>query len=90
MKKYYYYQVQLFLLFLLYKNMDCKKYSLKLCWVVTIWPKWQIVIPKDIRDIMNIKTWDKLAIVVKDGKYLWLIKNEDIQEIKDYIEYEQQ
>ncbi len=69
--------------------MECKKHSLKLCWFATIWPKWQIVIPKDIRDIMNIKTWDKFVLVVKDGKYLWLVQNEDIQEIRDYIEYEQ-
>ncbi|NUJ97788.1 AbrB/MazE/SpoVT family DNA-binding domain-containing protein [Candidatus Gracilibacteria bacterium] len=78
-----------FLTFLTFYTMQCKKNSLKLCGVCTIGPKGQVLIPKDVRDFMNIKVGDKFVIVVKDEKYLGLIQNEDIQEIKDYIEYEQ-
>ena len=68
--------------------MDKKYCNMKLYWVVTIWPKWQIVIPKDIREKLDIKTGDYLAVIIKDDKYLWFIKNEHMWELMKYVESE--
>jgi len=62
--------------------------NIKLYWVVTVWPKWQIVIPKEIREKLNLKTGSTLAIILKDEKYLWFVKNEDIWDLYNYIESE--
>jgi AbrB family looped-hinge helix DNA binding protein len=62
--------------------------NIKLQWVVTVWHKWQIVIPKEIREKIKINTGDSLAIILKDDKYVWLIKNEDISDLYKYIKSE--
>ena len=64
------------------KKKDC---VMKLYWVVTIWAKWQIVIPKEIREKLNIWHWDTMAVLLKDDKYVWLVKNEDINGIMEYV-----
>ena len=66
----------------------CKSHEMKICGNVTVWPKWQIVIPKDVRDQIWIKTWDNLVVLVKWGVAIWLIKNENMQEIMEYIKSE--
>jgi AbrB family looped-hinge helix DNA binding protein len=68
--------------------MNEKYCNMKLCWIVTIWPKWQIVIPKDLREKLLLSTWDTLAVMLKDDKYIWLVKNEDMWELMKYIESE--
>lgn len=65
-----------------------KKCNIKLFWIVSLWSKWQIVIPKDIRNKLNVDTWWTLAIFLKDDKYIWLVKNEDMWEIMEYINSE--
>ena len=68
--------------------MWCECSNLKLSWVVTVWPKGQVVIPKEARYYANISPWDSLAVVVKDNKYIWFVKNEDMWELMDYIQNE--
>ena len=58
---------------------------MKLYWVVTIWAKWQIVIPKEIREKLSIWPRDTMVVLLKDDKYVWLVKNEDINEIMEYV-----
>lgn len=60
--------------------------NIKLGWVVTVWPKWQIVIPKDIRDEVGINPGDSVAVLVKQGKYIGIVKNEHMWEIMKYVE----
>ncbi len=61
------------------------KCDIKLCGVVTIGPKGQVVIPKEVRDTIGIDTGDSMAILVRDNKFIWLVKNEDVSELMEYI-----
>jgi len=62
-----------------------KMIDLKVVWTTTVWPKWQIVIPKEIRDKLDIKSWDTMVVLMKNWKYIWLVKNDDIWELMKYI-----
>lgn len=64
------------------------KCSIKLCGTTTIWPKWQLVIPKEIRDKLNISHWDSLTILLKDDKFIWIVKNDDLNELFEYVKSE--
>jgi AbrB family looped-hinge helix DNA binding protein len=62
--------------------------KMKLHWITTIWPKWQLVIPKEVRDILKLSPWDKVAIILKWDKAMGIIKSEDLKEIFDYVKSE--
>ncbi len=62
-----------------------KMINLKVVWTTTVWPKGQMVIPKEIRDTLDIKTWDNLVVLMKDWKYIWLVKNDNIWDLMKYI-----
>lgn len=62
-----------------------KLINLKVVWTTTVWPKWQIVIPKEIRDTLDIKTWDSMVVLMKDWKYIGLVKNDNIWDLMKYI-----
>lgn len=68
--------------------MNIDKCSIKLCWTTTIWPKWQIIIPKEIRDKLNLNPWDSITILLKDDKYIWIVKNDDLTELLEYVKSE--
>jgi len=65
-----------------------KKCDIKLYWTTTIWPKWQIVIPKEIRDKLWLNTGDSMSIILKDDKFIWILRNKDVSELMEYIENE--
>ena len=65
-----------------------EKCGMKLSWVVTVWPKGQIVIPKDIREALWTQAWDSFAVILKDNKYIWLVRNQDMQELASYMKTE--
>ena len=67
------------------KNKNCK---MKLYGTTTIGPKWQIVIPKEARDRLNMHPGDSVTIITKDDKAVAIIKNEDISELFEYIKSE--
>ena len=50
---------------------------------VTVGTKWQIVIPKDVRDMLDISEGDTLMTMTKYGKFVGFIKAEDMT---DFIE----
>lgn len=66
-------------------NKHVEKCDMKLCWVTTIWPKWQVVIPKEIRDTLWLEKGDGLAILMTHWKYIGLVRNEDVSELTEYI-----
>jgi AbrB family looped-hinge helix DNA binding protein len=59
--------------------------DLKVVATTTVWPKWQIVIPKEVRDKLNINPGDNMVVLMKNWKYVWLVKNDDIWELMKYI-----
>ena len=62
-----------------------KLINLKIVATTSVWPKWQIVIPKEIRDKLDIKPWDNMVVLIKDNKYIGLVKNDNIWELIKYI-----
>ncbi len=62
-----------------------KMINLKVVWTTTVWPKWQIVIPKEIRNTLGIETWDHMVVLIKDWKYIGLVKNDNIWDLMKYI-----
>jgi AbrB family looped-hinge helix DNA binding protein len=62
--------------------------EMKLRGSVTVWEKWQIVIPKEVRDLLNIKPWDTLVTLSKWHAAIWLVKNENMQDVMAYIQEE--
>jgi len=62
-----------------------KMIDLKVIWTTTVWPKWQIVIPKEVRDTLWIKPWDNMVVLMKNWKYMWLVKNDDIWDLMKYV-----
>lgn len=68
--------------------MDKKKCSMKLHWTSTIWPKWQVVIPKEVRDLLGLNPGDSMMIVTKENKAIAMIKNEDLKELFEYAKSE--
>ena len=55
---------------------------------VTVGTKWQIVIPKDVRDMLGITEWDTLMSMTKYGKFVWFIKAEDMGDFIDLLKAE--
>ncbi|MDD5213090.1 MAG: AbrB/MazE/SpoVT family DNA-binding domain-containing protein [Candidatus Gracilibacteria bacterium] len=61
---------------------------MKLHGTTTVGPKGQVVIPKEVRDLLNINPGDSITIVTKDNKAVAMIKNEDLKELFEYIKSE--
>jgi AbrB family looped-hinge helix DNA binding protein len=55
---------------------------------VTVGTKWQIVIPKDVRDMLEISEWDTLMTMTKYGKFVGFIKAEDMEEFIELLKSE--
>ena len=62
--------------------MNC---DIKLHGVVKIGPKGQVVLPKEIRDKLWVKPGDSMSIILKNDKYIWILRNEDVSELMEYV-----
>lgn len=67
---------------------NCKRVDMKIHGNVTIGPKWQIVIPKDVRKLLNVNPWDDMLIITKFWKAIWMIKSDDMEYFLDYMQKE--
>ena len=63
-------------------------FNIKLCGTGTVWPKGQIVIPKEIRDQLWIQSWDSFVFLIESWKFIWMIRNEDVTELMEYLNKE--
>lgn len=55
---------------------------------VTVGTKWQIVIPKDVRDMLEIQEGDMLMSMTKYGKFVGFIKADDMEEFIELLKTE--
>jgi len=51
---------------------------------VTVSPKFQVVIPKDIRETMGLRPGQKLKVIEYEGR-IELIPDRDISELKGFL-----
>jgi AbrB family looped-hinge helix DNA binding protein len=51
---------------------------------VTVSPKFQVVIPKEIREAMRLRPGQKLKVIVYEGR-IELIPDRDISELKGFL-----
>lgn len=65
------------------RNCDLKMYS-----TVTVGTKWQVVIPQEVREQLNIKPGDTLMVVTKYDKAIGMVKVDDIEEMMQYMQQE--
>lgn len=61
-------------------------WDFKIHGTATLWPKSQVVVPKEVRDIMWINPWDDLVIITKSDKAVVFIKADNLTEFMDYVE----
>lgn len=59
--------------------------EIKLIGTVSVGPKGQVVLPKEVREKLQIEPGDSMTILLKDDKYVGVIKNDDISELMEYI-----
>lgn len=67
------------------RPIDC---GVKMHGSVTVGTKGQIVIPKDVRDMLDIAEGDTLMTMTKYGKFVGFIKAEDMEEFIDLLKSE--
>ncbi len=65
-----------------------KEWGIKMHTSVTVWTKWQVVIPSEVRELLKIKAWDNLMVVTKHWKAIWMVKMDDIDELMEYMKKE--
>lgn len=66
------------------KNLDLKIYG-----VITIWPKWQIMIPKEARNDIGFDVWWEYLVSIFDEKWFWLWKaNKTLEKLKTILNVE--
>ena len=51
---------------------------------VTVSPKYQVVIPKEIRETLHLKPGQKMRVIEYDGR-IELIPDRDISELRGFI-----
>ena len=68
----------------MHKDKDCKQ-VFRLCGTTNIGSKWQVVIPKEARDLLWIAPWDSVSFIVKDQELIGIVPNGSIDTLMQYI-----
>lgn len=50
----------------------------RIVWLLQLWLKWQIVIPKEARDALGLEIGSELSVILKDNKHIGLVKTKDL------------
>ena len=67
---------------------DDPECDVKMFWSVTVGTKWQVVIPKEVRETLNINPGDTLMVLTKHGKAIGMIKADDMPAFMEYMQAE--
>jgi len=59
--------------------------KMKIEGTASVWTKWQIVIPKNVREKFELKTWSDLVVLSSDFATI-LIKSENLKEMVAHFE----
>ncbi len=59
--------------------------KMKIEGTASVWTKWQIVIPKSVREKFELKTWTDLVVLSSDFATI-LIKSENLKEMVAHFE----
>lgn len=62
-----------------------KKCGIKMFGNVTVGTKGQVVIPKEVREALNISPGDTLTVVTKHNKAIGMVKSNSITDFMQYI-----
>ncbi len=68
--------------------MNSKKHTIRLCGTANVGSKWQIVIPKEVRNIVGIQAGDSVSILLRDDKVVGIVPNDSIDCLMEYIQSE--
>ncbi len=66
----------------------CLDPTMRMFSTVTVGAKGQIVIPKDVRELLSIKEWDSLMVITKHDIAIWLIKSDNLPAMMKYMQEE--
>lgn len=84
-------QIILFIVWFFYMNKKIPQQScadVQIFGNVTVWAKWQIVIPNEVRKLIWVHSGDTLMVMVKHGKAIWLIKSDEFEQFVSMMQEE--
>ncbi len=55
---------------------------------VVVGAKWQIVIPNEVRKMIDLNPGDSMIVTVKHGKAIWLVKSTDLASFVEMMQEE--
>ena len=70
------------------KAREIKACGVKMHGTAVVGAKGQVVIPKDVREMLRIESGDTLVVITKHGKALAMIKTDDMEEFMAYMQQE--
>ena len=65
--------------------MKNSKKNEKFVWISRVWERWQIVIPKEAREMFGIKPWDSVIVLCDKEKWMALLKADAIEDLTDKL-----
>jgi AbrB family looped-hinge helix DNA binding protein len=65
--------------------MKNSKKNEKFVWISRVWERWQIVIPKEAREMFDIKPWDSIIVLCDKEKWMALLKADAIEDLTDKL-----
>ncbi len=65
-----------------------KDLNLKIYWLTTVWAKWQVIIPKELRNDLNVKVWVEFKVFLVEKVAFWILEKNKIKKPKSILELE--